>query len=315
LQVFSGIEEFNAHAGDDVRTAIAIGKFDGIHLGHEKLLREIMAHKDMGLRSLVFTFERPVSEYFTGKKTGVLATEDEKRDYLESLGIDYLYLLPVNRETMSYDPRLFVSRMLSEGLHASLIAAGSDLSFGDRGAGDMALLKEMSRELGYETVEIEKVRYRDRDISSTLIRQALAEGDMESVTGMLGRPYSLEGTVVTGAGLGHTIDMPTANIMPDTEKLLPPYGVYLAEVYTDDGRKLHGITNIGVKPTVSDEDSVSVETYIHEFTDDIYGAHIRLGLTHFMRPEKKFANLGELKKQLRLDKMNLIVSLDKTEQI
>ena len=315
MQIFSGIEEFNSRVGRDVRTAIAIGKFDGIHLGHEKLLKEIMSHKDRGLKSLVFTFERPVSEYFSKEKTGVLATNEEKTGYLEELGIDYLYMLPVNRETMSCEPSVFVRSILSEGLHASLIAAGSDLSFGDRGAGDMALLRRMSEGMGYETVVIDKVRYKGNDISSTLIRQALAEGNMEDVTAMLGRPYSLEGTVIRGAGLGHTIDMPTANIVPDPDKLLPPYGVYLSGVYTDDGRVLSGITDIGVKPTVSDEDRVCVETYIHGFSEDIYGEHIRLELKRFMRPEMKFANVDELKKQLSLDKMNLIVSMENTGKI
>lgn len=299
MQIVSGIEE-------GTKTAVAIGKFDGVHSGHKRLIDEIISYRDRGFRSLVFTFESPVGDFFTGEKSRSLTPNSEKIRLLDEAGVDFLYMMPVKSETVSCDPERFVRDILVSRLNAGVIAAGSDLSFGDRGAGDMALLKSLSKEGGgdlpYTVSEIEKVRYKGEDISSTLVRDAVCRGDMERVADMLGRPYAIEQTVVHGDHLGKSIGMPTANQIPPDDKLLPPYGVYASTVYTGEG-VFRGITNIGVKPTVHDSESVSAETHIFDFDRDIYGESIRVGLKRFIRSEMRFPDIEALKKQMEKDIM------------
>lgn len=291
---------------DDVKTAVAIGKFDGMHLGHRKLLNEISSYREKGFRSLVFTFESPISDFFTGEKSKVLTPAEEKRKILEEADIDYLYTMPVTKETVSRDPEAFVREILVSQLKAGVIAAGGDLSFGDKGAGDMDLLRSLSSEHGgdleYRTVQIDKVRYRGEAISSSLVRDAVSRGEMERASDMLGRPYCIEGRVIHGNMLGRTLGMPTANLIPAGDKLLPPFGVYGSEVETADN-KYRGITNIGIKPTVKDDDTIVAETYIIGLERDIYGENIRVGLKRFLRPEMKFDSIEALKEQMKKDLM------------
>lgn len=289
---------------DGIRTAIAIGKFDGMHLGHRKLLDEIMSYKAQGLKSLVVTFESPFSDYFTGQKSSLLTPRDEKLRLLEEAGIDYIYLMPVNQEMVSYDPESFVKEILVQRLKAGLIAAGSDLSFGHKGAGNLDLVRRTASALlddrSFKVVEIEKVKYRGEDISSSLIRNEVSKGDMEAAQGMLGRPYTMEGRVVYGNRIGKSIGFPTANLTPADDKLMPPYGVYISETETD-GTLYRSITNIGKKPTVKDDEAVSVETHINDFDRDIYGKEIKVRLIRFVRPEIKFDSIEALKTQIRKD--------------
>ncbi|MBR1524814.1 MAG: bifunctional riboflavin kinase/FAD synthetase [Lachnospiraceae bacterium] len=311
MQIISGID-------GDIHTAVAIGKFDGMHLGHRKLLEEISSHREKRLHSLVFTFESPVMDFFTGEKSRVLTTNDEKLRLFEEAGVEFVYIMPVNKDTVSYEPEAFVKDMLVTRLHASLIAAGADLSFGDKGAGNMALIKRLSSEHGgepcYRAVEIDKVMYGDQEISSTLVRDAVASGDMERAGAMLGRPYSIYGRVEHGRMLGRTIDMPTANLIPDEDKLMPPYGVYRSEVFVG-GRKLKGITNIGVKPTVKDDDAVTVETHIPGFEEDIYGQDIEVRLLSFIRPEMKFDSIDMLKTQIKADILKIADPVSESEAV
>lgn len=298
MQVVSGIAE-------GVTTAVAIGKFDGMHLGHEKLLEEIRSYRREGLYSLVFTFEKPVADFFTREQSGVLTTNDEKLALLEEAGIDYVYMMPVNKDTVAYEPEAFVREMLISRLHARVIAAGADLSFGDKGAGDMELLKRLSdagsAKKSFKAVQIDKVMYEGEEISSTLVRDAVSIGNMERAGAMLGRPYSLHGEVVHGRKLGRTIGIPTANLIPREDKLMPPFGVYHSRIRLDDGRTLKGITNIGVKPTIKDDKAITAETHIFDFDEDIYGRNIQVSLCHFERREMKFESMDELKRQMEED--------------
>ena len=294
MQIVSGIDK-------NVRTAIAIGKFDGVHKGHMKLLHEIISHRDEGLLPLVFTFKGSVSDFYSGNKSRVLTTDEEKLKLLEDAGIGSVYMMSINKDTVFYDPEAFVREILVEKLHAGLIAAGGDLSFGYKGRGNMSLLERLSEGGAlYRTAAIEKVKHEDQVISSTLIRNEVSSGNMERAGAMLGRAYSLEGMVVHGKKLGRTIGIPTANVIPDDEKLMPPFGVYSSVVELGD-RQFKGITNIGVKPTVSDEPCVTAETHIFDFDEDIYGAGIRVSLVRFVRPEKKFGDIDSLKEQMLTD--------------
>lgn len=278
---------------------MAFGKFDGLHTGHAKLLEKLLSKEKMGLSSLVLTFDGSFADYFSGKRTGALMTNTEKEDRLRDMGIDYEFVMPMNEETVSMEPEAFVE-MLAKKLHVRYIAAGPDISYGAGGRGDLELLMKLSEKYGYEVEVIEKVRLGEEVISSSLIKNLIAEGKMELAQAVLGRAYSLEGTVTRGRMLGRKLEMPTVNLSVDPDKLLPPFGVYFSHIFLGTGVFL-GITNVGVRPTVSDEKKVTVETYIYDFDDDVYGETLRVELLHFLRGEMKFGSTDELKAQMKTD--------------
>lgn len=282
------------------RTAIAIGKFDGIHVGHRKLLTEITDAKKDGLLACVFTFDPPASVFFGGGCQGELTTREEKRQIFEQLGVDVLVEFPLNRETAATSPEQFVLEYLHERLHAGLVVAGTDLSFGAGGRGNTALLQVMGKQLDMDVKTIDKVRMEGREVSSTYIRELLLRGDMPMVTRLLGAPYRVCGKIVHGNHIGHTIGFPTANIVVDREKLMPPYGVYFTKAFCN-GRVWPAISNVGVKPTVEAGARCGVETHLYGFGEDIYGEELTVELVQFVRPERKFDGLTDLIAQLEKD--------------
>ena len=282
------------------KTAIAIGKFDGIHLGHKKLLKLILDQKQDGLKATVFTFEPSPEEFFVGHTVRQLFTRNEKRRAFEAMGIDILVEFPLTTATAATLPEDFVRTILVENLKADYIAAGTDVSFGDKGRGDQYLLKNMSKELGFELCLIDKVMLDGSEVSSTRVRNEVADGEMPMVKRLLGTEYSISGIVEHGRHLGHTLGMPTVNILPPDNKLLPPFGVYKSIVMLD-GRTFNGMTNIGRKPTVSSDNQVGVETYIYDFDEDVYGKFLEIKLCEFTRPEMKFNSIDELKAQMQKD--------------
>ena len=282
------------------RTAIAKGKFDGIHVGHRKLLTEITDAKKDGLLACVFTFDPPASVFFGGGCQGELTTREEKRQIFEQLGVDVLVEFPLNRETAATSPEQFVLEYLHERLHAGLVVAGTDLSFGAGGRGNTALLQVMGKQLNMDVKTIDKVRMEGREVSSTYIRELLLRGDMPMVTRLLGAPYRVCGKIVHGNHIGHTIGFPTANIVVDREKLMPPYGVYFTKAFCN-GRVWPAISNVGVKPTVEAGARCGVETHLYGFGEDIYGEELTVELVQFVRPERKFDGLTDLIAQLEKD--------------
>ena len=296
MDIISETTEFHI----DGKTAVAIGKFDGIHLGHKKLLDIILQEKKDGLKSVVFTFDPPPEEFFTGSQIPQLFTKLEKRAAFEEMGIDVLIEFPLTAKTAATDPEDFVRRILVKQIGADFIAAGTDVSFGDKGRGDRHLLRNLSKEIGYELELIDKVRLDGEEVSSTRVRNRVADGDMPMVKRLLGYNYSVCGTVQHGRHIGHTIGVPTVNIIPPSNKLLPPYGVYSSRVYLED-RVYDGMTNIGRKPTISDKEQVGVETFIYDFNGDAYGKLIKVELIRFVRPEMKFNSIDDLKAQIKSD--------------
>lgn len=288
-------------------SAVAIGKFDGIHTGHRSLLQRLLLYKQKGLCTVVFSFEKSITAFLKGQKDVVIATEEEKIELLSDMGIDYLALYPVNEESISIEAEEFIENILVKQLKAKAIVAGEDCSFGRYGKGDGRLLLEKSAEFGYEFECVPKVREeyegRVREISSTYIREEILNGHMEHVNSLLGRHYSFNGVVVSGNQIGRTIDMPTANIKVSEGKILPPMGVYLSRIYV---RKnvYAGISNLGRKPTIKQDEDVNLETYIYDFDEDIYSENIKVELLAFIRPEQKFESLEKLKAQLFRDKEN-----------
>lgn len=288
----------------DTPTALAIGKFDGVHKGHRKLLEHILRAKADGLTSCVFTFE-PSPEKLFGSNAGLILTRDEKRRILEELGVDILVEYPLDRNTAAIDPTEFITEFLCRRLKAGLIAAGADLSFGAGGKGDFALLNAYRHEHDYETIEVDKMHYQGSTISSSRIREMLEVGHMEDAAACLGRTYSFTGSVERGRRIGHSIGFPTLNITPDKDKVLPPRGVYESVVMLK-GCAYKGMSNIGVKPTVKDDSSVNLETHLFDFDEEAYGDEITVGLRKFIRPERQFDGLEHLKAQLNADMKKIL---------
>ena len=289
------------------KTAVAIGKFDGIHVGHKELLSKILEKKKDGLKATVFTFDPSPEEFFVGHSVPQLFTREEKLKAFQELGVDILVMFPLNDETAATDPEEFVRRILVYELNAGFIAAGSDVSFGDKGKGDSKLLERLGKELSYELCIIDKVKIDDEEVSSTRVRNAVSDGDMDLTERLLGTKYSISGIVEHGNHLGHTIGVPTVNILPPSMKLLPPYGVYSSTVKIGKN-EFKGMTNIGRKPTVSEKEKVGVETYIYDFGRDVYGEYIEVVLHSFVRPEIKFENMEQLKLQIQQDIKNAVRS-------
>lgn len=284
------------------KTAAALGKFDGIHRGHQKLLEEILEQKKKGLKAVVFTFDPSPATLFQKTKVKELTTKKEKEALFEQMGVDILIEFPLNEKTAAMSAEDFVEDVLVKKMNVGFIAAGTDLSFGYKGAGDAKLLREFSADYGFQIEIIEKVCNDGREISSSYVREELEKGNMELAAMLIGKTYSVSGIVEHGNRIGRTLGFPTVNLLPEEEKLLPPCGVYFSKVYVDN-EVYNGMTNIGYKPTVvSDEPRLGVETYIYDFEKDVYGKEITVSLEHFKRPEKKFDGLEALREQVERDK-------------
>lgn len=281
-------------------TAAAIGKFDGIHIGHRRLLEEILEQKNRGLAACVFTFDPAPAVLFGNSDGKELTTREEKRLIFERMGVDILIEFPLSLETAAMPPEEFVTEVLAKQMNVRFVAAGQDLSFGAKGAGDAALLTKLGGELGFGTKIIDKVCLGEQEVSSTYVRSQVEAGNMENVEKLLGMPYPVLGTVVEGKRIGRTIGFPTVNILPSEDKLLPPNGVYFSQVRWRD-RKYRAISNVGCKPTVTDEKIMGVETYLYDFDENLYGEEIEVYLLGFRRPERRFDGIGALKRQLEED--------------
>ena len=296
MQLIEGTTQFMLER----ECAAAIGKFDGIHKGHQALLQHILKQKAKGLSAAVFTFDPPPSAFFGPAKVRGLTTREEKRRIFRRIGIDVLIEFPLNAQTAAMPPQTFIEEILVKRMRAAYVAAGTDVTFGAQGAGGSSMLLEYGRKLGFSVEIMDKICQGGREISSSLIREELEQGNMKRVTELIGFPYSVTGTVVHGKRLGRTIGMPTVNLLPPQDKLLPPRGVYFSNV-SYNGRHYRSISNIGCKPTVSSENVMGVETYLYDFSEDIYGKEITVNLLEFKRPEMKFRSVEELKEQMQRD--------------
>ena len=297
MEIITGTTDF--YINDE--TAVAVGKFDGVHIGHRALLDEIIRQKDYGKKACVFTFDPSPTAFFGNGQEKQLTTREEKRKIFELSGIDILVEYPLNPKTADMSPRDFVINVLCNRLNAVFVAAGTDLSFGRKGEGNVALLRTMAPECGLTVKIIDKILYHDREISSSYVREAVEKGDMLLAKRLLGAAYSLCGIVSHGRQLGRKMGMPTVNILPGENKMLPPNGVYYSGVVIR-GCYYKGITNIGYKPTVEQEDQVmSVETYVYDFEEDVYGEEVTVFLYEFRRPEQKFNGIEELKEKMQQD--------------
>lgn len=296
MQFIAGTTEFRLGA----ESAAAIGKFDGIHRGHKLLLEQILACKREGLIAAVFTFDPSPASFFCGKEVKELTTREEKRRRFASMGVDALIEFPLNGRTASMPPEQFIEEVFVQKMRARFIAAGTDLSFGYEGKGDGRLLKSMERRFNYRVNMVDKLCEGGREISSTYVREQVEAGRMEEAARLIGEPYGIIGEVVHGRKLGRTIGIPTVNLLPEPRKLLPPNGVYYSLVRWN-GKVLRGVTNIGSKPTVSALPVIGAETYLYDFGQEIYGQKLEVSLLHYVRQERRFAGVEELRRSMEKD--------------
>ena len=302
MNIIHGIENYRSNKP----SAVTVGKFDGLHRGHLSLIDRLFEMKTDDAPVIAVTFDiQP------GKLTGSddptkkqLFTLEERADIVKSAKADTMLVLSFDEKLMSTEPDEFI-RMLYEKLNMRYFAAGDDFRFGYKGRGDASLLKKLSDKLHFELYIEEKLKEDNEDISSSRIREALAEGNLLLANRLLGRAYMIYGEIVHGNHVGSGIGFPTINIVPPAEKLLPPNGVYVS-VVTIEGHVYHGITDIGVKPTVSQKNEMVVETHILDFSSSIYGKKAKVELVKRIRDEKRFDSLDELKHQINRDKKEAV---------
>ena len=304
MQIIRDLDSFsiteNSIEENIIKSAIAIGKFDGIHIGHQALLQRIINKKKDGMLAVVFTFSPSPEEFFKGQLLPVIDTIEEKRSNFERMGVDILIEYPLTKESASISPEDFMQKILLEKLHAGYVVSGKDLSFGNKGMGNSDMLMAFAEAKHFQYEMIDKVCIEDVVVSSTVVREAISKGDMEMTSQMLGRAYQISGEIVHGRALGRTMKMPTINVVPSKQKLLPPSGVYATLNILND-RELLGVTNIGYKPTVSNEMKIGVETHLFDFNEDVYGNNVVVKILHFIRPEMQFADIDSLAKQIEAD--------------
>lgn len=284
--------------------AVSIGKFDGFHIGHQMLLDEVLSYKSKNLMPVVFTFQNGLKKRMETDSN--IMTEEERIQFLMEYGIEAMVSYPFDEWMRHMTPEQFICEILHERLHARKVIVGEDFCFGYNREGNVEVLKQFASKYGYDVVVFKKRTVRGEIVASSLIREKLQAGNITVANELLGRPYSINGTVVYGNQIGSTVlGLPTANIYPREEKLLPPNGVYVVNVDTKYGT-FHGVANIGYKPTIGGETRPGVETNLFDFDDDLYDSFITVHFLSYERGEKKFQGLDQLKQQMMKDKKKAI---------
>ena len=282
-------------------TAVAIGNFDGVHIAHKALIEKANEEKD-GLKSVIYTFSPHPRKVF-GKEFTCIQTDEEKMSELMNLNSDYLFVKESSKDFFSKSPEEFVREELIERLGAKKVFVGYDFKFGKNSEGDSALLSKLGEKYGFDVTVLPELKISNEAIKSSLIRKCISEGDFERAAVFLGRHHSYEGEVMHCKGLGKSLGFPTANIFPDKDKVLPPFGVYAAKAEVE-GAVYGAVVNVGVNPTVENGNVPKMEVNILNFNEDIYGKRIKILFYKIIRTEKKFANTGELKSQIEKDVKN-----------
>ena len=313
-------------------TTVALGNFDGVHRGHQQVIKPILRTSGVSqalkipnniewqksqencvpdfknlegqIYSTVATFSPHPREFFSGTTWKFLTPKAEKVLQLKSIGVDQLALLPFNQELASLSPEQFVEKILVQQLKATHVSVGQDFQFGYKRSGNSTDLKAIASSYGIDVTIVSLQTCQGERISSSLIRQSLEQGNVSQANRLLGRPYTITGVVVKGQQLGRTIGFPTANLQLPPEKLLPRSGVYCVGVW---GESLSsaipfqpGVMNIGHRPTVKGT-SLTVEVHLLDWSGDLYGKTLTVSLEEFLRPEQKFASLEALKTQIHAD--------------
>lgn len=276
--------------------------FDGVHFGHQSIINQLnTVAKDKNLESAILTFwPHPRIIFNPEDDLKLLNTIEEKTYFLEKHGIQRSFLQEFDVDFRNLTGEEFVKKILVEKLNVKYLIIGHDHTFGKNKSGDFALLKKMAPELGFEVHQLEAVNFHEKNISSTQIRNALSAGNIKEANEMLGYVYSVSGKVIHGQKIGRTIGYPTANIEVDSLKILPKKGAYIVEVFVKN-QHLKGMLSVGTNPTVEGK-NITVEVYILDFNEDIYGEEISVNFREFLHEEIKFESLEKLIERLDEDK-------------
>lgn len=282
--------------------AVTIGNFDGLHRGHQAMLARLKEEAARrGLPSCVLTFEPHPREFFNPTEAPVrLSSLREKSELIEAAGIDRLHVCRFNRHFASLSPEEFIEHVLVGTLGTRWLLVGDDFRFGARRAGDFALLRQAGAQFDFEVESLPTVSVEGKRASSTAVREALAAGDMQHAHELLGRPYSISGHVMHGDKLGRKIGFPTANIRLQHNR--PPLsGIFAVEVHGLNGAALQGVASLGTRPTVHEHGNPTLEVFIFDFRDELYGRRLRVDFLKKLRDEEKYPDLDALIVQIGRD--------------
>lgn len=281
---------------------IALGNFDGVHIGHQRLLRcGLEKAKELKVRLAVLLFDpHPLKVLYPEKKLNLLTSSKERLRLFEEIGVDKVFFLPFTQEIANTSPQNFVERILLK-IGASHVVVGFNYSFGAKGKGTPQDLERFGKKYGFGVSIVKAQKIDGKIISSSEIRRLLLAGDITAAKEMMGRPPKIVGTVVHGDKRGRKLGFPTANILPEEDLLVPKNGVYAvtAEI---EGRLLRGMMNIGVKPTFNSQQEKTVEIYFFDYQGDLYGKELVVNIEERLRAERKFTGVEEIITQLNKDK-------------
>lgn len=272
------------------KSAVTLGKFDGLHRGHQKLIQKIGEYASECVQGIVCAFDM-------GRDS--LLTNEERRKHLEGKA-DVFVECPFTKEIREMSAEDFIEKILIGIFHAEYVVVGTDFRFGYEKKGDVHMLAEYAPKYGYHLDIIEKEKYNGREISSTYVKEALSSGDVALANRLLGYAYGMSGVVEHGKHLGRTLGFPTMNVPWNEKKIAPRFGVYACNINID-GCVYHGIGNVGVKPTVTEEDRLLTEVFVFGYEGNAYGREIEIEFCEFERPETKFADVKALKEQVNAD--------------
>ncbi len=294
MKTFRDIEKLPQIKG----SVVTIGNFDGIHLGHQKIIAQLKEHAEkLKVPSVVISFN-PTPQNFFGADHAVLSSYEEKDFFLSSLGINYHIVINFNKEFSNINAQTFIEEFLLRKLNIKLCLVGDDFRFGKNRVGDFSLLQENGVKHGFAVEETATIEHNQIRISSTRIRECLQQNNLEETKKLLGRSYSISGKIVRGQQRGRTINFPTINILPNRSKS-PVSGVFAVKVKLS-GQTYFGICNAGHKPTVNGREFL-FETHIFDFEKDVYEQFAEIDFLKHVRPEKKFNSFEELKDQIEKD--------------
>lgn len=298
MQIIKGLDAFR---GNYPNIVLTIGNYDGVHLGHQKILSKVTRKaEELQGTSMVMTFEpHPIKVLAPERNIKLLTTSEERARLIEAMGIDVLLLIKFSREFAAMHPEEFIRQVLVEKLHVKEIIVGENYTFGKNKKGTIELLRTRGREYGFQVKAVPDVKVHDNIVSSSSIRSLLLKGAVREVSSYLGRAYSIEGTVIKGKGRGKSIlNVPTANITTPVE-IAPKEGVYAVRVGYR-GKMYDAVANIGKNPTFGDAD-VSYEVHILDFSGDLLGRTLRVYFIDRLRNERTFPDVASLEKQIRED--------------
>lgn len=294
------IEGWNNYPSDGPPTAVTIGNFDGVHLGHRTIIdRLIAAASQQRVSPTVITFDPHPRQVLMGEVPPQLCSAEERNRLLAEAGIAQMVVIEFNEELQHTEPETFLKDVLVDGLRAKVIVVGESFRFGHMARGDVLMLGSLSSDLDYsfESVQLEKLK--GRRLSSTEVRHAIAEGDLAWANGALGRPYSLRGVVEKGDGRGKDLGFPTINIKPEEGIVIPKVGIYAGHVSVDEQRH-DAAMSVGTKPTFGDH-PVTVEAHLIDFSGDLYGKTVDAAFVAWIRDEEAFSTTGDLVSAMSAD--------------